>query len=206
MTALKVMTWNAENLFRPGQGAEAVERKRYRDKLRLLAGVIAELGSDVVALQEVGGDEPLADLQEALGGAYPHRAISAFPDRRGIRVAFLSKHPIQEQKDIVDFPPGPALDVHDLTADGGTEPVERMGRGALRVRVDRGGLAMDLVTAHLKSKLLSFRRPGGRTSFVPRDEGERTQVAGIALMRRTAEAVTLRIRANGLLEGGEGVP
>lgn len=81
-----------------------------------------------------------------------------------------------------------------------------MGRGALRVRVSKEGLAVDLIACHLKSKLLSFRRPGGRTSFVPRDEGERAQVAGIALMRRTAEAVTLRVKANALLEGGEGVP
>src|SRR5215217_6250929 len=206
MTAFGAMTWNVENLFRPQQGAADDERERYQRKLGLLAGVIENLEPDAVALQEVGGEEELADLQGALGGAYPHRAASGFPDGRGIRVAFLSKHPIEEQEDIVDFPEGPALDVHDLTADGGTEPVDRMGRGALRVRVAKEGLAIDLVACHLKSKLLSFRRPGGRTSFVPRDEGERAQVAGIALMRRAAEAVTLRVRANGLLEGGEGIP
>jgi endonuclease/exonuclease/phosphatase family metal-dependent hydrolase len=169
-------------------------------------GVIENLEPDAVALQEVGGEVELADLQDALGGAYPHRAASGFPDGRGIRVAFLSKHPIEEQEDIVDFPEGPALDMHDLTADGGTEPVDRMGRGGLRVRVAKEGLAIDLVACHLKSKLLSFRRPGGRTSFVPRDEDERAQVAGIALMKRTAEAVTLRVRANGLLGDDGGVP
>jgi hypothetical protein len=62
---------------------------------------------------------------------------------------------------------------------------------------------VDLLSCHLKSKLLSFRRPGGKTSFVPRDEGERAQVAGIALMRRAVEAVTLRMRANALLEGND---
>jgi len=206
MTAFGAMTWNVENLFRPQQGAADDERERYRKKLGLLAGVIGGLDPDAVALQEVGGEEELADLQDALGGGYPHQAASGFPDGRGIRVAFLSKHPIEEQEDIVEFPEGPALDVHDLTADGGTEPVDRMGRGALRIRVAKGGLAVDLVACHLKSKLLSFRRPGGETSFVPRDEGERAQVAGIALMRRAAEAVTLRVRANGLLGGDGGVP
>jgi endonuclease/exonuclease/phosphatase family metal-dependent hydrolase len=200
------MTWNVENLFRPGQGAGEDERELYGEKLRLLAGVIGGLGPDAVALQEVGGDEPLADLQEALGGAYPHRAASGFADGRGIRVAFLSKHRVAKREDVVEFPEGPALDVHDLSADGGTEPIDRMGRGALRIRVAKEGFTVDLISCHLKSKLLSFRRPGGRTSFVPRDEGERAQVAGIALMRRMAEAVTLRIRANCLLEGGGGVP
>jgi hypothetical protein len=77
VTAFGAMTWNVENLFRPdAAGAEDAERERYRRKLGLLAGVIGRLDPDVVALQEVGGDEPLADLQEALGGAYPHRAAS----------------------------------------------------------------------------------------------------------------------------------
>src|SRR6185295_2610880 len=49
-----------------------------------------------------------------------------------------------------------------------------------------------------KSKLLTFPRLGG-SSFKPRDEDERAQVAGIALMRRMAEAVTLRMRINAFL-------
>jgi endonuclease/exonuclease/phosphatase family metal-dependent hydrolase len=170
--------------------------------------VIERLDPDVVALQEVGGKndyEPLEDLQQALGGSYPHRALSAFRDGRDIQVAFLSKHELSEQEDIVDFPKGPALDIHDLDERGEPTPITRMGRGALRVRVAKEGLTVDLITAHLKSKLLSFPRPWG-TSFIPHDEGERAQVAGIALMRRMAEAVTLRVRANELLERGEGMP
>lgn len=205
MTVFKAMTWNVENLFRPGPEEPQEDKQRFERKLELLAGVIDRLDPDVVALQEVGGEEPLQGLQQALGGAYPHRAVSAFPDGRGIRVAFLSKHAVDEQTDMVDFPPGPVLDIHDLTAAGDPRPINRMGRGALRVRVTKDGLTVDLITAHLKSKLLSFPRPGG-TSFVPRDEGERARVAGIALMRRMAEAVTLRIRANGLLEGNDRTP
>ena len=81
------MTWNVENLFRPDVAATQVEQQ-----LSLLASVVNQQDPDVVALQEVGGEEPLYDLQEALGQGYSHRAISAFPDTRGIRVAFLSKH------------------------------------------------------------------------------------------------------------------
>src|SRR5215210_338300 len=188
MTTFKAMTWNVENLFRPDQDATREEKERYQEKLPLLAGVIGELSPDVVALEEVGGDGALEDLQTALDGAYPHREVSAFPDGRGIRVAFLSKHEVEEKEEVVEFPEGPALDINDITATGEAKPIDRMGRGALRVRVAKEGLAVDLITVHLKSKLLSFRRPGGRTTFVPRDEGERAQVAGIALMRRTAEA------------------
>lgn len=109
------MTWNVENLFRPALG----EHQRFEQKLSLLARAINRLDPDVVALHELGGEEPLRDLQQALGGAYPHRAVSAFPDRRGIRVAFLSKHPLDEPpEDIVDFPPGPALDYPRSEPDG----------------------------------------------------------------------------------------
>ncbi len=202
MATFKAMTWNVENLFRPQAGATVPAQQRFQQKLVLLAQVINRLDPDVVALQEIGGGEPLQDLQGALGGAYPHLAISEFPDRRGIRVAFLSKLGIDDEEHVVDFPPGPALEIHDITAAGGSTPIHRMGRGALRIRVTKDGKSMDLVTAHLKSKLLSFPRPGG-SSFAPRDEDERAQVGGIALMRRMAESVTLRIRVNALL-GGNG--
>lgn len=207
MTTFRVMTWNVENLFKP-EGATAPEQQQYQQKLALLAGVMRRLDPDVLALQEIGGDEPLQDLQQALGGSYPHSAVGV-PDGRHIRVAFLSKLAVGQQEDIVNFPPGPALDVQNLTGTADTEPVTRMGRGALRIRVTQHGLTVDLITAHLKSKLLTFPRPEGSpqsSRFNPRDEGERAQVAGIALRRRTAEAVTLRIRANALLEGNNSTP
>lgn len=205
MPKFKAMTWNIENLFRPGAGANQAEMQIYRRKLTLLANVISQQDPDVIALQEVGGEEPLQNLQQALGNNYPSRAISLFPDRRGIRVAFLSKHAFEEQEDIVDFPPGPALDIHGLNANGESIALTRMGRGAVRIRVTKDGLTVDLITAHLKSKLLTFPRPGG-SSFTPRNEEERAQVAGIALMRRTAESVTLRIRINNFLGGNNRNP
>jgi endonuclease/exonuclease/phosphatase family metal-dependent hydrolase len=159
----------------------------------------------VVGLQEVGGAEPIEDLQEALGGTFPHRAVSAAPDGRGIRVAFLSKLAVEDQDEIVAFPPGPALDIHGLAANGDTPPITRMGRGALHIRVTKGNVSIHLITTHLKSKLLTFPRPGG-SSFTPRDENERAQVAGIALMRRMAEAVTLRTRVNGFLVENDTTP
>ena len=71
------------------------------------------------------------------------------------------------------------------------------GRGLLRVRVHADGEPVDLVTCHLKSKLLTF--PSGR--FSPRDEGERARFAAYALYRRAAEAVSLRRYADELLDG-----
>lgn len=56
---------------------------------------------------------------------------------------------------------------------------------------------LDLVTAHLKSKLISY--PGGR--FQPRDESERARFAAYALYRRAAEAAAVRGYADSLIDG-----
>jgi endonuclease/exonuclease/phosphatase family metal-dependent hydrolase len=74
-----------------------------------------------------------------------------------------------------------------------------MGRGALRVRVSKAGFSTDLISVHLKSKLLTFPLPGGGTAFSTNDEGDRAQAAAVALMRRTAEAATVRIAANAIV-------
>jgi endonuclease/exonuclease/phosphatase family metal-dependent hydrolase len=117
---------------------------------------------------------------------------SAFPDPRGIRVGFLSRLPLGAVDEARRFPDR-LLPVQ--LDDAGNRTAE-MGRAALRVRVDAGGRQVDLVTCHLKSKLLAF--PGGR--FDARDEGERARFGAYALYRRAAEAVTLRAFADSLLE------
>ncbi len=73
----------------------------------------------------------------------------------------------------------------------------QIGRGVLRARVSAEGRAVDLVTCHMKSKLLTF--PDRR--FGPRDEGERARFGAYALYRRSAEAVTVRGYADELLDG-----
>ncbi len=199
MATLTIASWNVENLFLPEAGEEAA----YRAKLALLGGVIRRLAPDVLALQEIGGAEPLADLAAAAGPEYAHSAISAFPDRRGIRVACLSRLPIEAQEDIVEFPRRPGFTIFTIDAAGQAVPMDRMGRGALRIRVRVGGTPVDLLTAHLKSKLLSF--PGTRgPRFSTRDETERLDVGLAAVTRRAAEAGTLRDAANRLLVGNAG--
>jgi endonuclease/exonuclease/phosphatase family metal-dependent hydrolase len=205
MPTFAVATWNVENLFRPPAAATEEDRERYALKLELLAATIQQINPDVIALQEVGGLEPLSDLQQHLP-AYEAAAASLFPDDRGIRVAFLSKRPIIATEHIVDFPPGPALQINGLTSNGTIVPIVRMGRGALRIQVRHLGVDINLINVHFKSKLLSFPRPNGGSSFVPRDENERAQVAGIALMRRSAEAATVRMRANELLVANNTTP
>jgi endonuclease/exonuclease/phosphatase family metal-dependent hydrolase len=186
-----VGTWNLENLFRPGAPDGPSTDAAYDAKLTALAEVIGAIAPDVLAVQEVGDPEALEDLRARLEGEW-RTVTSELPDERGIRVGFLARPALRDVEHLRAFPdPLAPVQVDD---EGAT--LAEMGRGALRVRVRAGGRDVDLVTAHLKSKLLTF--PGGR--FTPRDEGERARFAAYALYRRAAEAVTLRAAADRLLE------
>ena len=187
----KVMTWNVENLFRPGAPSGPASEAVFEQKLQGLASVIDAQSPDGLALQEVGDPAALDDLVDRLSGGW-HRRVSSHPDRRGIRVAWLTRSAIVEAEEIVAFPPGLAAVQSD--DEGGSEAT--MGRGALAVTVEHAGGEVQLVTAHLKSKLLTF--PGGR--FQPTDEDERARFSAYALYRRTAEATTLRVWASAALD------
>jgi endonuclease/exonuclease/phosphatase family metal-dependent hydrolase len=183
-----VATWNLENLYLPGGEFGPRDDAAYQAKLDALASEIVAMQPDVLAVQEVGDPAALDDLTERVGGTW-HVALSTLQDDRGIRVGFIARLPIEETSEFRRFPdPLAAVQVED---DG--ETAREMGRGGLAVRA--GGI--ELVTCHLKSKLLSF--PGGR--FNPHDEGERARYAAYALYRRAGEAVTVRAHADTLLPG-----
>jgi endonuclease/exonuclease/phosphatase family metal-dependent hydrolase len=129
-TSFKIVTWNVENLFRPSSKATRAERERYEAKLAFLAKTLRKVKADVIALQEVGGDGALADLQAALGATYRHRRIGK-PDGRGIAGGFVSTLAFRAREDVTGVPsPGRALRVSDLAG----APLRHRGRGALRVR------------------------------------------------------------------------
>ncbi len=203
-SAFKVMTWNLENLFLPDEEGGPDRQGMFDQKLTALATTILQLSPDVLAVQEVGSEAAFKALCATLQDKYPYRRLSSLPDGRGIRVGFLSSLPIEEHEDFADFPGGAFKSIAGLDRFGNPEPVTRMSRGALRVVVRPAtGISVQLVTAHLKSKLLSFPSVSGEARFLPRNEDERAFIAGLALLRRAAEAVTLRVRANELLLGNQ---
>lgn len=203
MARFKVMTWNIENLFLVGNESGPKTQEEYTQKLRSLSDAILELDPDVLATQEIGDLKALEELVALLKGRYPHIRVST-PDSRGIRVGFLSKLEIEEHEDIGTFPEGGLLKVLGYVTEESVTEITKMGRGALRILVKpKQGVPIHLINAHLKSKLLTFSSSTGRARFAPKDENERAQVAGLALLRRTAESVALRVKANELLENND---
>ncbi len=187
----KVMTWNLENLFKAGAPSGPKTEALYQAKLEGLASVINDQAPDALGVQEVGDPDALDELVALLEGSWQRR-VSAHPDRRGIRVACLSRHPIAASTELTAFPT--PLQPVQTSDQAGTETA--MGRGAVAITLTPGaGEAVQFLTAHLKSKLLTF--PGGR--FQPTDEDERARFGAYALYRRTAEAATLRVWATSAL-------
>jgi endonuclease/exonuclease/phosphatase family metal-dependent hydrolase len=189
----KIMTWNLENLFRPGAPSGPRSEAAYQAKLQGLASVINEQAPDLAAVQEIGDPDALADLVGLLTGAWQTQ-ISTHPDERQIRVAWLAQRAMSDVEEVVAF--ANHLQAVQVDDDGAT--LAAMGRGALAITVQLdSGDPVRLVTTHLKSKLLTF--PGGR--FQPHDEDERARFAAYALYRRAAEAATLRVWATAALGG-----
>jgi endonuclease/exonuclease/phosphatase family metal-dependent hydrolase len=193
-----VGTWNLENLFRPKAGFGPANAQVYRNKLAGLAAVINNAAPDVLGVQEVGDPDALHDLVDQLHGEW-HTVVSKhFEPHHPIRVAVLSRHPLEMVADVADFPTH--LAPVQVADDGRT--TTQMGRGALAVRASLpGGAQVVVAVCHLKSKLLTFPSPGGGSRFNPHDEGERARYGAYALFRRAAEAVTVRALADDVLAG-----
>jgi endonuclease/exonuclease/phosphatase family metal-dependent hydrolase len=190
----KVMTWNVENLFKPGGSSGPSTPAAYDAKIHGLAQAINDQAPDALALQEIGDPAALDDLVALLTGVW-HQRVSKFPDdvHHPIRVAWLSPRAITDPQDIHDFPPD--LAPVQVADDGST--INAMGRGAVAITVEGdSGTKIRLVTTHLKSKLLTF--PGGR--FSPKDEDERARFGAYALYRRAAEVATLRVFVSAALD------
>jgi endonuclease/exonuclease/phosphatase family metal-dependent hydrolase len=208
VTDFRVMTWNVQNLFLPGTGDAAPDDQPAFDaKIASLAAVIDAIDPAVACLQEIGPGEVLAPLQAALARPLPHRALGR-PDDRGIRVALLSALPLTDVDDVDAFPVGVRpVQVRDVVFDDPATAADeallgRMGRSAVHAIVHVDGTPVTVMTAHLKSKLITYDRwPGlvGGHQFAPNDEGERLRYAGYAVFRRAGEAMTVRARLDDLL-------
>jgi endonuclease/exonuclease/phosphatase family metal-dependent hydrolase len=194
------MTWNVQNLLRVGDPEGPATQAELEAKLVSLAQVIDAQQPDLLALQEVGHPDVLAALQQQLSHQLPHRLASAHPDQREIRVAMLSRLPLQQPIQVHPLATGLApIQAGDPPANP-SKPLpilDHLGRGALQATVSVDGHNVVVITAHLKSKLLSY----GPRRFNPHDEGERARFGGYALYQRTAEAVTLRAHLNQVLAG-----
>ncbi len=142
----RVASYNVENLF------DAVDDPDRKDEdtppkdveaMRKLAQTLKKADADVVALQEVENLQILNQiLDQNLPGLYPYRALVEGNDSRGIDVAVVSKHPIQNVQSHKDnrFP---------LPGGKGTTNFKR---DLLRADVQVGSYPVSVYTTHFKAQ------------------------------------------------------
>jgi endonuclease/exonuclease/phosphatase family metal-dependent hydrolase len=186
---LTITTWNVQNFTQ--------NNPVFADKLKLLVGTLQALGSDVVALQEILDLNALQELANRLG--FQHFAATS--DDRGNRVAFLTRNAPEKPPQPIDqwqLPQG--IEVHGFGSNETVKVLPQLPRPAFQITIAHAGGEIDIVTAHLKSKLLTF---GG--NFSTTNERLRAHTAYFALERRAAEAATLREHVTGLLSAGRKV-
>ncbi len=201
---LTVMTWNLENFGRPTDDATQAAKDRFASKLKQISELITGAGPDLVGVQEVLADDNdlhpavFDDLLAALGAEW-NGCLSQRPDGRGIRVGWLSRGQLTSPADVAVYPQG----VPATTVDDDGTMIKASRRGALAVTYTRGdGLTVQALSAHLKSKLLTFPSHDPRhPRFDTHDEGERARFGLYALDQRAAEAATVRAWATDQLQG-----
>ena len=187
--SITITTWNVQNLKR----SDPV----FADKLNFLVGTLQALGSDVVALQEILDLNALQELANRLG--FHH--VAAMPDDRGNRVAFLTRNaPALPARQIDQWQLAQGIEVRDFDSNGAVRVLPQFPRPTLQITIAHDSEEIDIVTAHLKSKLLTF--PGG---FSTSNETLRAHTAYFALERRAAEATSLREHVTGLLSASREV-
>jgi len=188
---LTITTWNVQNFD--------TTEPLFTPKRRLIVDTLRALDPDVIALQEIKDECALGALADDLG--YDAHAAPPGDREHTIRVAFLTRHPTIGAAEVLGewrIPPG--VSVQQFGTGGQVVPLPALRRPALRVRVMHEGRPIDVITAHLKSKLLTFGR-----FFSTADETLRARTAYFALQIRAAEALTLREHVSDALADGRDV-
>lgn len=194
---LRIATFNLKDFFLPRSDAERSVAPR---KFANIAANLRRANADVVALQEVGEEQQLERLVKDLADLGYGAPVVGTPDKRGIRVAILSRLPIlwsqvHTQK-VLPFP---------RFIEGDADPfADRipLRRGIVHVRVESASLGeVDVMTAHFKSNLpVPQRTKDGREveDVTPRG---RAESAVRSLVQRAAEALYVRGLVDDVLHG-----
>jgi endonuclease/exonuclease/phosphatase family metal-dependent hydrolase len=163
---LTIATYNIENYTLADRQVEGVHRKDYpkpEAEKTALRTVIRQMNAEVLALQEIGGEPFLNELQRDLkheGVDYPYRTILQSEDTDRM-IGVLSKRPFASVKK------------HDDLAFKYFDGVTKVKRGLLEVRFSTTGGEVTLFVVHLKSRYTD--RPDDPNSALQR-AGEATAI------------------------------
>lgn len=151
-SVLRIASYNVKNLFGPD-----AEYPKPAHELRALLREIDKLSADVLVLQEVGGADALAYLNESLSAPYPVQHCQAGNSERGIHLAVLSRFPlrVKSHRDRrLSDEQGMPVQGYTSADHARTGQAEALGlqRDLLEIEIDEQGAEIVLFAVHLKSK------------------------------------------------------
>jgi endonuclease/exonuclease/phosphatase family metal-dependent hydrolase len=175
---LVLATYNVLDLFDASDGAR-IER---------LASRLRPHAPDVVALQEVGGEEAAAAFARALGA--PYEIVLGDADDRGIRCALLARHRVIEKNVLrAEHLPFPRFEREDPEPFASRIPLRRSIPDVV-VDVPNFGRVRVLVV-HFKSRRGKPMRNGAGV-VEPRSTTEVAELEARAVVWRSSEALFVR--------------
>ncbi len=185
---LRIATFNVKDFFLPRSDAE---RSVAIGKFRNIAMNLRRANADVVALQEIGDEQQLERLVKELSDLGYGAPVVGTPDKRGIRVAILSRLPILwSQVHTHKTLPFPRFVENDPEPFADRIPLRR---GIVHVRVESRELGeVDVITTHFKSNLPVLKRTLDGREIEDTSPRERAESALRSLIQRAAEAIYLR--------------
>ena len=192
--SLRIATFNLKDFFLPRSDAD---RSVAVGKFANITANLRRANADVVALQEVGEEQQVERVVNDLTDLGYGAPLVGTADRRGIRVALLSRLPIVwSQVHTHDKLPFPRFAEGDPPPFGERIPLRR---GIIHARVESPDLGeVDVMAMHFKSNLpVPFRRADGRErpDTTPH---ERAESALRSLIQRAAEAIYVRSLVDGV--------
>jgi endonuclease/exonuclease/phosphatase family metal-dependent hydrolase len=181
--ALTLATFNVLDLF-DAKDASRIER---------IAALLRPHSPDIVALQEVGGEEPVSALGVALGPGFSH--VLGDADERGIRCALLTRLPVVSSN-VLRAPhlPYPRFRREDPEPFGARIPLRRPIPDVV-VETELGRVRVLVV--HFKSRRGTAMRDESGAILEPRTTAEVAAGEARAVAWRCAEALFVR----GVLDG-----
>lgn len=213
-TRFSVATCNLYNLNKPGlpmyRDPDGWDQDAYERKIAWLAGRIRRIDADVWGFQELWHKDALADLIDAARLEEEYRLLTP-PVQQGGRIvcaAAVRADLLQGEPEWIESFPE-----HFILEGGGDDPqtsdvtvkIDRFSRPVLRFRIRPRSQGVDItcMVAHLKSKRPSdiynegwYRREVGYYKKHRESIG-----SAISTVRRTAEALALRMMVTDALKG-----
>lgn len=143
---LTVATFNVKDYFRSPETAPVLAAKAAE-----IARQVARADADLIAFQEVGGEDLVTEALARAPGGHRYEVVFGGADRRGIGNAIASRLPLVEREIVAADPlPFPVFRRGDPPPFGARLSIRRP---LVRVMVRALGLAVHVVSAHWKSKL-----------------------------------------------------